>query len=237
MKEDELLSGMELVWKWWKANEKMARIGVGALAVLLAAVLGYQSLQGRRERAVAAAFDAAMQIYETPVSAEVQGTPPAGVTPFASPKDKYTKAAAAFDGVERSHPTHLLARRARYYAAMCRLELGDADAALKALKAVADAAPAGTLEGALARIAMADANRRAGSLDRAVESYRALADEAALGMPRDYVLMSLASTLETAQRTTEAVASYKRLYEQFPDSVYAPEAQRRAAYLRPESRG
>jgi outer membrane protein assembly factor BamD (BamD/ComL family) len=56
-------------------------------------------------------------------------------------------------------------------------------------------------------------------------------------MPRDYVLMSLASTLETAARTTEAVASYRRVYEEFPDSVYAPEAQRRAAYLKPESRG
>jgi tetratricopeptide (TPR) repeat protein len=237
IKEDEFLSGLEVAWSWWKANEKVARLGVGALVLVLAAVSVFSMLRGRRERAVNVAFDAAMRVYETPLAAEVQETPPPGVMPFANARDKYTKAAAAFDGVERAHPTHLLGRRARYYAALCRLELGDSDAALKALKALADGAPAGTLEGALARIAVADASRRAGSLDRAVESYRALVDEAALGMPRDYVLMSLASTLESAQRTTEAVASYRRLYEEFPDSVYAPEAQRRAAYLKPESRG
>jgi tetratricopeptide (TPR) repeat protein len=236
IKEDEFLSGVEIAWNWWKANEALARKGVVALAVVLLAVVGYQALQGRRERAASAAFDAAMKLYETPLSAEVQGTPPPGVTPFATAKDKYTKAAAAFDGVERGHPNHRLGRRARYYAALCRLELGDTDAALKALKGLSEAAPSTTLEGALARVAAADADRRAGSLDRAIEAYRSLADDAGLAVPRDYVLMSLASTLESAQRTTEAVASYRRLFEQFPESVYAPEAQRRAAYLRPESR-
>lgn len=237
IKEDEFRSGMEIAWNWWKTNQKLARAGAAALGVVLLAGIGLSMLKSRRERDVGAAFDAAMRLYETPLVAEVQGAPPPGVTPFAIRSDKYTKSAAAFDGVERSHPSHALGRRARYYAALCRLELGDADGARKALKSLADAAPAGTLEGALARIALADADRRSGALDKAVESYRALADEAALGMPRDYVIMSLASTLETAQRTTEAVASYRRLYEQFPDSVYAPEAQRRAAYLRPETRG
>lgn len=236
IKEDEFLSGMEIAWNWWKANEKLAKAGVAALAVALILAVGLSMLSSRRERDLAASFDAAMRVYETPLTSEVQGAPPPGVTLFATRSEKYTKAAAAFDGVERSHPSHVLGRRARYYAALCRLELGDAEGARKALKALADAAPASSLEGALARIGLADADRRSGALDKAVESYRALSDEAALGMPRDYVIMSLASTLETAQRTTEAAASYRRLYEQYPDSVYAPEAQRRAAYLRPETR-
>jgi outer membrane protein assembly factor BamD (BamD/ComL family) len=49
--------------------------------------------------------------------------------------------------------------------------------------------------------------------------------------------MTLAATLEDAKRLEEARASYRRLIERFPESVYAGEARRRAAYLAPEARG
>ena len=45
------------------------------------------------------------------------------------------------------------------------------------------------------------------------------------------MLLELASTLEAAKRPTEAGAAYRRLVEEFPGSVYAPEARRRAEYL------
>jgi outer membrane protein assembly factor BamD (BamD/ComL family) len=235
IKEDEILSGVEIAWKWVEQNKAMARNA--ALAIVAVAVLGsgFSFLRSRQEKQAAASFDAAMDLYERPYAAEIPGaTPPGAPAPFATRNEKYTKAAAAFDGVERNHPTHALGRRARFYAALCRIELGDAPAAEKALKAIAEAQPASTLEGAQARVALADLQARGGALDKAVESYRALVEDAKLGVPRDYVLMSMAAALESAKRTTEAVASYKRLYEQFPESVYAQEAQRKAAYLRPE---
>jgi hypothetical protein len=47
--------------------------------------------------------------------------------------------------------------------------------------------------------------------------------------------MSLAATLEDANRLAEARASYRRLGEDFPASVYAGEARRRAERLQPAS--
>ncbi len=237
IKEDELLGGIDLAWRWTLANQKLARTGLVAIVVALVLAGGVSFLRGRRDALAVSAFEAAMLIYETPYASELSGPPEDWVAPFASKADKFTKAAAAFDGVERGHPAHALGRRARYYAALCRIELGDGGAASKALKSLTDAQPASSLEGALARVALADLQRRSNAWDGAVEAYRVLVEDKSLALPRDYVLLSLASCLEGANRTTEAVASYRRLYEQFPESVYAQEAQRRAAYLRPESRG
>lgn len=235
IKEDEFLSGVELAWKWFRDNEKLARSGLIAVAAAVALAAGLSYFEGKRERDASAALDAAMRVYETPLAGEIQGAPPSGVTPFKEARDKFTKAAAAFDGVERGYPTLPVGRRARYYAALCRLELGDMAGARQLLQALAGGAAG--LETSLAKLSLADLDRRSGAVDKAVESYRALAEDAALALPRDYVLMTLAGTLEEARRTQEAATSYQSLYERYPDSVYAGEAQRRAAYLRAASQG
>ncbi len=235
IKEDEFSSGVEIAWKWFQENEKLARGGLLAVVVALLLAAGFSYFSGKREREAAAAFDAAMRIYETPLASEIQGPPPAGVTPFKEASEKFTRAAAAFDGVERGNPSHLVGRRARYYAALCRVELGDLAGARQALQALA--AGAGGLEASLAKLSLADLDRHSGAVDKAVEAYRSLAEDAALALPRDYVLMTLAGTLEEARRTQEAVASYQSLYERYPESSYAAEAQRRAAYLRGATRG
>lgn len=235
IKEDEFLSGIEIAWKWFRENEKLARSGVIAAAVAIALAVGLSYFQGKRERGAAAAFDAAMRVYETPIAGETPGAPPSGVVPFKEASEKYTKAAAAFDGVERSYPGQAVGRRARYYAALCRVELGDLAPARSALQALAGGSAG--LETSLAKLGLADLERRGGAVDKAVEAYRALAEDATLALPRDYVLMALAGTLEEARRTEEAAVSYQNVYERYPDSVYAGEAQHRAAYLRAASRG
>lgn len=235
IKEDEFLSGVEVAWKWFQANERLARYGLIAVGVAVVLGGGLNYLQGKRRHDATAAFDAAMRIYETPVAGETQGAPPAGVVPFKEAREKYTKAVAAFDGVERSYPSQDVGRRARYFGALCRIELGEFEPARQALQALAGGAAG--FETSMAKLGLADLERRAGAVDKAVGTYRALAEDASLAVPRDYVLMALAGTLEDARRTQEAVASYTSLYERFPESVYAGEAQRRAAYLRAASQG
>ncbi|HET9315811.1 MAG TPA: tetratricopeptide repeat protein, partial [Vicinamibacteria bacterium] len=124
----------------------------------------------------------------------------------------------------------------RYYAALCRLELGETAEAEKALTELSSGDKS-QLEPALARLALAEAYRRSGKIDQAIEAYKQMADDATTAVPRDHVLMALSHALEDAKRAPEAGAAYRRLADEFPSSPYAAEARARADYLEGSSRG
>jgi tetratricopeptide (TPR) repeat protein len=122
-------------------------------------------------------------------------------------------------------------QRARYLGAIARLELGETATAETVLKDLAARREAGALEPALARLALAELYRRVGQLDKAIEAYRQFAGDTTVPLPRDYALMSLGAAQEEAKKPAEARASYERLLQEFPASVYSAEARRRADFL------
>lgn len=238
IKRDEFVSVVDHAFSWAAAHPGEVRIGIGVVVVVAAAAAALVYVQGNRAREAEAAFREAVTIYQAPITAEIQpeADKPAGPV-FPSAEEKYKNAAAAFDGVERRFGTLAVGERARYYAALCRVELKQYAEAEKALRAIASRKDNTRLEPALARLALADLLRRQGQVDKAVEEYRAIAGDGGLPLPRDFALMSLAGTLEDAKRLAEAGAAYKRLTEEFPSSVYAPEARRRAGFLQSANEG
>jgi tetratricopeptide (TPR) repeat protein len=236
IKQDELVSGFAQAWYWVEAHRDEVKVTATVLAVVAVGAAAVSFFQGQRAREAEQAFSAALEIYHGSVVGEQpEGTPPSGpVYPTAG--EKYKKAAAAFDGVERRFGPTPVGLRAKYYGALCRIELGEIPVAQAALADVA-ARKEHPLESALARLALADVLRRTGAVDKAVDAYRQIIDDASVPLPRDHALMTLATTLEEARRIAEAKASYRRLTEEFPTSVYAGEARRRAAYLETGAQG
>ena len=230
IKQDEFASGLEKAAEWVATHRDEVRIGAGVAVVLLAAVgaLGY--FQGQRAREADRAFRDALTTFEAPVASELAlGADRPSGTVFATAEEKYKTAAAAFEGVERRFGSSKTGVRAKYYAALSRIELAQYAEAEKALK---DVQARGTgLEPELARVALANLYRRSGEVDKAVEAYRGLATNPAASLPRDYALLSAAQTLEDGKRWEEARAAYRRVFEEFPASVYASEARTRAEYL------
>jgi len=238
IKQDEFVSSLGVAAGWLRAHGQEARIVAAVIVVVALGAGGLNFFRERRAREADKATAAALETFQAPVTSELpEGFehPPGPV--FPSAKEKFEKAAAAFEGIERRYGSAPAGRRARYYAALCRAELGDLDGAEKALNALATSGGTEGLEPALARLALADLKRRAGKVDEAVDAYRRLADDRSLALPRDHALMSLAATLEEAHRATEARVAYRRLADEFPASVYAAEARRRAEYLGAEARG
>jgi tetratricopeptide (TPR) repeat protein len=234
IKHDEFLTGVGKSWRWMDSHRDESRITAGVLVGLAIAFGGLAYFKSRRAAEANDAFSQALAIFEGRVAGENPNEPPGpGGTVYASAADKFKKAAAAFDGVERRYGSLPVGMRARYYGALSRIELGDFDAASKALKELAAQKGVPGLEPALARAALAELARRRGQVDQAIEEYGRLADDPSSPLPRDYALMSLASTLEEAHREAEAAKSYRRLAEEFPASVYAAEARKRAEYLKP----
>jgi TolA-binding protein len=229
IKEDEFVSGMTRGMELLEAHKDEVRVTVIALVVVAVLAGGLAYFKAARAREARLAFADALVVFETPVAGAVPG-PPRGTT-FATAEEKFKKAAAAFDGIARRYPGEAVTPRARYLAALSRIEMGDDAEAQKELQAVAADRASGDLVRSLAEVAQADLLRRRGKLDQAEDAYRRLAADASLAVPRDYPLWSLAQCLEESGHPQEAAEEYRRLRDEFPGSGWAQEAARMASYL------
>ncbi len=231
IKEDELVTGMGQAMTWATQHRETLRLGGLVALVVIAALLAFSWFRSSRAGESEAAFAEALQTFHAQVTTEAPppGQPPPAST-FATSQEKYTKAVGQFDGVASRWGSLPAGQRARFYAALCRLELGQNDAARQALTELA-----GTRDQGLAgqaRLALAQAQARAGQFDAAVDGLRKLADEPPALVPRDVILMTLAATLEDAKRAEEARGAYERVALEHPESGFAAEARRRADYLK-----
>ena len=232
IKQDEFVSGLDRAIQWLSIHQREAKVTAAIVLGLGAGWLALSSYQGSQARAADQAFGAALEAFHSPVAGQTpeEQTPAEGkVYPTAT--DKYREAAQKFAEVHRRYGWRPAGLRSRYYEGLCRIELGQHQEAEKALAEVA-ARRDEALEASLARLALADLERRRGNVDKALAAYRQMVDDASLGVPRDHVLMSLSTALEDAQRLGEARQAYQRLADEFPSSVYASEARRRAEFLK-----
>jgi tetratricopeptide (TPR) repeat protein len=238
IKQDELVSGAEHAWGWLAAHRDRVRIAAIVVAVVAVLGVGISLVQASRAQEAQRALNEALELFHAPLKPQTSpGTAGPAAGAFATAEEKYSRAAAAFDGVERRFASHPAGLTAAYYAALCRVELGKTAEAEKALTALAARRDEGRLEPALARLATADLYRRTGQVDKAADAYRQAAEDASLPLPRDHALIGLASVLEESGRLEEARAAYQRLVAEFPTSVYAADARSRAAYLETSSKG
>ncbi len=231
IKQDEFAEGIENTWGWLQLHRSEVRVTLAVVLLVAAGAAALTYFQASRGRDADEAFGAALDTFHATVATEQAEGAEKGAGPvYATASEKYKKAAAAFDGVERKYASLPAGIRAKYYGALCRAELGETAEAQKTLGEIA-ARKDLALESGLARLALADLLRRTGQLDKAVDAYRQIVDDTSLALPRDYALLSLASMLEGARRIPEAKAAYKRLADEFPTSVYQGEARRKSEFL------
>jgi hypothetical protein len=238
IKQDDFANGIEQALGWAKLHAQEVRIVAIAAVLVGGAAIGLVSFHRHRTAEAQRAFDDAMRTFSAPALADLaEGAErPQGLA-FATGKEKFQAAAAAFDGIERRWPSLPISQRARYLAAVARVEVGDFDEAEKAFTAIGARKDGDALEPALARLSLADLFARRSKVDKAVDAYQQIVADTASPMPRDHALFRLAAVLEDARRFSEAKAGYVRLSEDFPGSVYAAEARRRAEHLKTAPKG
>jgi tetratricopeptide (TPR) repeat protein len=232
IKQDELVSSFEEMGSWTRSHAdelKATTIGVLVLAVAVGGLLYFRS---NRAASGNRAFGEAMEAFEAIAPAAPDEAAP-GAQAVAR-EEKLKKALVAFDGVAERFKSLPVGARARYFAGACRVELGQLDAAEQNLREVAarKVSASGPIEPALARLALAGVSRRKGALDAAVSGYRELLADPSGAVPKDYVLVALAGTLEQAGRLAEAAATFRRVVDEYPQSPFAGDARTRAEYLK-----
>jgi hypothetical protein len=233
IKQDEFVSWLDHTIAWLRAHEREAKMTAAIVLAVAVGWLGISTYMRSRARAADEEFAAALRTFHSPVAGQTspEADPQQKVFPTAA--ERYRQAAQEFAEVHRKYGSQAAGRRARYYEGLSRLELGQHDEAHKALSEVASSRSAKELEPALARLELAELELRRGKVDEALKLYRQMADDTSFTLPRDHVLMALSSALEQARRLPEAREAYRRLADEFPESVYASEARRRADYLKP----
>jgi len=150
---------------------------------------------------------------------------------FKTDQEKFEKAKLLFDGVASSYSSFPAGKRARYYSALCLLELGRTKEAEEALKEVAARRDPDALEPAMAKLRLADLLLQDGRSKDAVVFYKALVADPASGLPEDRLIYGMAASLEAAGERLEARRAYTDLINRHPQSPYVPDARQKVDAL------
>src|SRR2546428_3389985 len=172
IKQDELVSGFQQASRWTTAHRSEVKVTASIVAVVALAAFGVTSYLGHRRSEAERAFATALDTFHAPVSTELpEGFEPPPGPVFATAAEKNRKAAGQFDEVARKYGSFATGRRARYYAALTRIELGEYDTAEKSLSEIAAQPDPDALEASLARLGLAGLHRRRGPMDQANQDY------------------------------------------------------------------
>ncbi|MCL4821718.1 MAG: tetratricopeptide repeat protein [Vicinamibacteria bacterium] len=229
IKQDEIRSGLEHALEWVMANRDLAARIVGAV-VLVAVLAGAWSWwRGTREAGASAALADGLRAFEGVSKAEQPASAGTSTAPWADARERYTRAADAFDAIVKDYSGTSAADWARYYGGLSRLQLGEVDKARDAAKAVA--AMNDPMLRSLGGLALAEVERQAGQPAAAAEALGRLVADPQYALPKDHALLRQAACLEEAKRFGDARGLYRRLLDEFPASVYAGEARSRYQQL------
>lgn len=200
-----------------------AEIMKPALAVigLFIVLAGLYYGQKFRVASSESAFARATEVYHAPVGA----TAPSGGESFKTDSERLQKAKTMFDDVASSYSSMAAGRRARYYSALCLVEMRQFQAAEEALKQVAAIKDPNAIEPAMASLRLAEVLLAEGRSKESAALYKALGEDAASKLPKDQVLFGLATALEAAGDKIEARRAYTDLVNRHPQSPFAQDAR------------
>lgn len=204
--------------------------GVGMAAVLVIVALGlvggYFFWRSNREERAGALLADAVATARAPVQPPAIGTPAQAGT-FPTEKARTEAALPKFLAAADAYPSTDAGIEARYQAAATLAALGRYPEAIQRYQEVLDRDRNG-LHGQTARLGIASAASLAGDHNRAITELQAMSAETNGQIPVDAILANLARVFERAGKTTEAAQTWKRIKDEFPDSIYQQEAAQKA---------
>ena len=211
-------------------RELMMTIGAVLLAVLIV-IVTYFYIAHRSDLANQA-LAAAVKVYGAPID-------PAGAKPndpaepsFASEAARQARARRLFEGVRADY-------RWTDAADVASLYLADLDATAgkvaEARQLWSDFAKkhADHVLAVQARIDLLELDRSQGKGQQVAQQLREMLDQSDAPLPQDVTLYQLAITLEQLNRDQEAIQTYQRLVDEYPQSPYRQPAQQKLAALDP----
>jgi tetratricopeptide (TPR) repeat protein len=236
LKENELVTSVARARETFEEKKREIIAGAIVVVVILGAVGGYFFWRGQIESASRAMFAEALAVADAPV---VPPTPPPApgnqatpTTPPPPPAGSYPTeqarlqaALGKFTAVADRYPATVSGIAARYQAAATLAALGRNAEAIGRYKEVIERAGDG-IYGEASHLGLANLEAQAGQYDAAVAAYKDLSAKKDGKIPVDGVLMQLGRTYAMAGRTADALRTFQRIVDEFPQSAYAAIARR-----------
>ncbi len=203
--------------------------GVVALAALGVAVYFYL---GHRRQGANEALAAATKIYQAPIAATGAKPNDPDAPTFATDAARRARAKELLEKVRDDYGMSDAADVASLYLAQIAADEGRLDDARKLWGDFVDEHGDSMLAGE-ARLNLIDLDRKQGKAEQVVKDLQAMLEQSDSPLPQDVILNELGKTFEQLHRKQEAIQSYQRIVDEFPQSPYRQEAQQKVAALDP----
>jgi tetratricopeptide (TPR) repeat protein len=236
LKENELAQWLAIVREFFEPRKQqvgMAVVALVAIAVVAGGVMIWRGRTDARGQELLADAKVALNAPVVPLSAQAggdDGSLPAAATigatgSFATEEAKLTAALPKVKAAAEAYPDSPAGIEARYHYAAALAALGRHDEATAQFEDVIRRAGADSLYGRMAAFGKADTQAKAGQVDAAIASWKALADSTDAALPKDAILMELGRAYQAKGNVEEARKTFTQLVDEHATSPYAAEAR------------
>lgn len=231
LKQDKVRETFEHGAEAVLSHTRLASIALLALIVVAAGYFGWKFYTDRQTNQAQTALDDAMKVFNAIIAAPGQPTIPGELT-YTDSSQRSQDAQTKFAAVAAQYPRTNPGKLARYYSALCLMDLdrlNQAGEELKKLDAGSDKELA-----ALAQYQQALIAERTGKKDDAAKILRGLSTAGSVLVPKPMVLLELAGVLSESD-TKQAMTLYEQLKKDYPNTSVADQADRGLELLAPKS--
>jgi len=231
LKQDKVRETFEHGAEAVLSHTRVASIALLVVIVVGSGYLGWRFYSDRQTAQAQAALDDAMKVYNAPIAIAGQPTLPGEIT-YSDEARRAQDAEGKLITVAEKYPHTNPGKLARYYAALCLMDLerlNQASEELKKLDAGSDKELA-----ALAQYQTALIAERNGKNEEAAKDLRALSNSGSVLVPKPLVLLELASVLRQND-PKQAASVYEQIKKDYPNTPVADEADRGLGMISPKS--
>lgn len=212
LKDDVVVESSAEIADWLEKHKPQLIRGLAAFGALVVVVGAWTFWSASSRKEAQRRFDEGLRLLRPPASQGAPGTP------------KPAEALSAFETAAAKGRNAPIGLAARYYHAVCLLELGRGAEAVPLLEKVAGSAKAGALADS-ARALLAQAHESAGSPDKAEVLWRELAAATDGTFPADVALLRAGQVLQRQGKTDDARRTFQEVVTRFPQGSASAEAR------------
>lgn len=231
LKHDRVRESIEHGAEAVLSHTRIASIVLLAGIVLLCGYYGWKIYNDHQTAQAQTALDDAMKVFNAQILLPGQPSLPGEVS-FVDPMQRSQDAEVRLSAVAAKFPGTPPGRLARYYSAICLMDLDKLNQATEELKKLQNGSDKELA--ALANFQQALIAERTGKNDQAIQILNALANSGSILVPKPLVLLEVAGVYRQTD-PKKAAMLYEQIKKDYPNTSVADEADRGLGALSPQS--